>query len=104
MVTHLKPQAGTYAAYHIDEEDAGAGTDDGPNEGTDSPARPIHNISYVPNDMIPQRRRGQAPFLNGGRVKIALCSSWMKQRSVLSLFLPVYRVVFSFRICPTRIV
>jgi len=53
--------------------------------------------------LVPLRSRcAQASFAM--EVEIVPCSSWMKQRILLSRFWPVYRVVFSFRSCPTCVV
>ena len=82
----------------IDEEDEDA--DDRSDEDADSPARPIHDVSYVPSYPSKSTRSG---LIRNGGVEMALRSSWMKQRILLSAFRLVYQVVFSFRSCPTRL-
>ena len=51
-----------------------------------------------------QSRRAQASFAVEEGVEISLCSAWMKQRILLSLFRLDYQVLFSFRNYPTRVV
>jgi len=79
----------------IDDEDADGASD----EDAVPPVRPIHDVSYVPSYPSKSTRSGLIR-----NVERALCSSWMKKHILLSLFRPVYQVVFSFPSCPTRVV
>jgi len=72
---------------------------------TDPTKMPTHlRVLSTTYHVILQSRRAQASFAMKEGLEMALCSSWMKQRILLSLFRPVYQVVFSFRSCPTRVV
>jgi len=66
------------------------------------PVHPIHDVSYVPT--YPSKSTRSASFAMVEGVERARCSSWMKKRILLSLFRPVYQVVFSFPSCPIRVV
>ena len=80
----------------IDEErEEDEGTEDGSDEGADSPARTIHDVLSVPN--YPSKSTRSGLIRNGGGVEIALCSSWVKQCILLSLFRPVYQVILGFQ-------
>jgi len=77
------PAQGELADIDEDEEDEDA--DDGSAEDADSLARLIHDVSYVPSYPSKSTRSG---LIHSGGVEIALCSPWMKQRILLSLFGP----------------
>ena len=62
----------------------------------------ILSTTFRTYQILLPNRRAQVSFAKEEGVEIALCSSWMKQRILLSLFRPVYQVVFTFRSCPTR--
>ena len=77
-----RPAAPKDEPADIDDEE-GADADDGSDENADSPARPIHDVSYIPN--YPSKSTRSASFTIEG-LEMTLCSSWMKQRILLSVF------------------
>ena len=94
----------TAPTAHAQDEPANTDEDegDGSDEDADSPACLIYDISYIP--LYTRSRSAQASFAMEEGVEIAPCTSWMKQHILLSLFRPVYQVVFRFRSCPTCVV